>query len=1155
MKKLFSFLSMLLVAMTVWAGDLPTFSTEAAPVYYTVQFVGGQYINAPGNGDAFVTSKDKSSEGSLWAFIGTKDNFKMLSKNGQYASTKAGKATNGQDCPNMFYGVNSSSDAKELKFYTENGATEIGFATDNNMGINSWGGLKEGMSIGMWNHGDNNNKLQIVKEGENPPAPELGFKFSTTGDMHYYTIRNVNKAGDYAHYDGPNNYLQLGGEVDRNAVFYFEEATGSTGDFTAVYVRAYNAPNLYMTDFNAWGTNKKVWYVRAATATGVANCYNVCKTTSNVDTDQSTCWNHQSGGVKPWKAGSDKGSAWYFESVDPADLSVSEYASVKGGQRPSDISNLSLWYDFPATTTSAGNKWMEYGLPLGNGQIGTVLLGGILKDQIQFNEKTLYNGSPTAFGNHGTYANFGYINVMDISDTFSKEDDTKPVKDYVRYLDIEKGVAGVNYASAAGTQYTRRYFTSAPDKVFVAYYKAEGSEKLSLRFALAPDKYIGASTVTYGEDCAYFDGKSTTVSYGCKFKVVNTGGSITKTEKGIEVTGASEVMLIMSAHTNFDITKASCVSGTKEDAMKEVDNRLEASIQKGYNALYASHVENFGELMGRVSLQINNAASKKTTKDLVDFYATASNRTKADAYFLEQLYFQYGRYLEISCNNITISAPANLQGIWNNDSNTNFWHCDIHADVNVQMCYWPAETTNLSEMHLPFLQNIIWLSGDDRNYHTVAQKFKPGARGWMLPTENNIFGGCSNWEWNKMKTMSAWNCSHLWQHYRYTLDKEFLKQALPAMLRAAQFIKDISTHQNPDGTYYVDDEYSPEHGPSGHSTAFAQQNAADVVSSLIKGHKELGTESPLSATDVQEMEEFYAVLDKGLHTEQYNGKTCLKEWYDLTLNSQGDCAGHRHLSHLLALYPFGHVSGFATDAKEKELFQAAVNSLAARSATTVTGWSGGHKINLHARALEGDKAYSYFPLMFNHTGSYTIVMGGQGGLYYNLWDAHSPFQIDGNFGYCSGVAEMLMQSYDDCIHVLPAIPSAWTSGSVKGLKAVGGFIVDIDWTNSKATNVQIANPLGQPLVIESTTDLTKVLVKNQNEEGCVVQKTAKGYLINSKAGDVISIDYNKEPIATGISNIGNTMQSSLTYDLQGRQVNHSNFAGILLQKGAKKIVK
>ena len=846
----------------------------------------------------------------------------------------------------------------------------------------------------------------------------------------------------------------------------------------------------------------------------------------------------------------DANNAFKFVAIE--DVKAGDY-DVTGGQRPTDISALSLWYDFPATTTTVSNKWMEYGLPIGNGQIGAVLFGGISRDQIQFNEKTLYNGSPTYYGGeHGKYASFGNIYADDLSDVFT----TDGVKDYARYLDIEHGVAGVNFSSAAGTKYTRRYFTSAPDRVLVAHYTADGSEKMHLRFFYEPDNNINAKNLKYANGCAQFEGKSTTVTYGTQFRVYSTDGTVTTTDKGIEVDGATDIVLIMAAATNFDVTKTSCVSGTQANVNTNVNAILAAAELKGYDLLYADHVENFSGLMNRVSLQLGNAASTKTTKDLIDYYATASNRTKADGLFLEQLYFQYGRYLAVSCNNILVNVPSNLQGIWNADSNTNFWHCDVHADVNVQMNYWPVETTNLSECHLPFLNNIIWLSRDDRNYHSVAQRYRSGVRGWMCTTENNIFGGCSNWMAFQIKTLAAWYCSHLWQHYRYTLDKDFLKEALPAMLRAGQFLKDISTSKNPDGTYYVDDEYSPEHGPQGgHSTAFAQQNTTEVVRDIIDAAAELGDESPISAKDLQEMKDFYEVIDRGLHTESYGGKTCLREWYDLTLNSQGDAAGHRHLSHLMALYPYNHVSGFATDADGKKMFQAAVNSLHVRNATSVTGWSGGWKINLHARALEGNEAHSYFALMLKHTGSYTIDMAGQGGVYYNLWDAHSPVQIDGNFGYTSGVAEMLLQSYDGAIHLLPALPTEWKQGSVKGLKAVGGFIVDIDWEKSKATQVNIANPLGQTMTVQSDVDLTTVKVVNQNGkpvEVAAVEGAANLYSIASGKDDVISIDYTQPAVVDGIVRQQTTdnRQQSPAYDLQGRTYTGR---GVKVQKGKKTI--
>lgn len=849
-----------------------------------------------------------------------------------------------------------------------------------------------------------------------------------------------------------------------------------------------------------------------------------------------------------WNAG-DSNNKLYL--IDEAEMVSPDYLGIAGGNRPTDISKLSLWYDFPGTMGESGHPWMEYGLPLGNGQIGATLMGGIKVDEIQLNEKTLYNGTATDWGEHGTYANLASILVSDMAEIGSTKESGKPITNYTRYLDIEKGVAGVDFTSKDGTHFSRRYLTSAPHKVLVARYAAEGPEKLNLRFSYLPDAYINATKVTYKENTATFGGKLKAVEYSTEMRIVPIGGSQKTTDEGIEVKDASEIVLFMTVSTNFNDNYTSFTHGTRAQVASRNSEILDNAINDGWDKIYDAHVQQFSGLMGRVDLQLGSAASSKTTKDLVDYYATSTNRNKAAGLFLEQLYFQYGRYLEISCNNMPINVPANLQGIWNDDSNTGFWHCDIHADVNVQMNYWPAEPTNLSQMHMPFLNNIITLSQDEYNYHKVAQRYKDGVRGWMLPTENNIFGGCSQWYAFQIKTLAAWYCSHLWQHYRYTLDKEFLKRALPAMLRAAQFLKDIST-KAPNGTYYVADEYSPEHGPSGHSTAFAQQNTTEVVRSIIEGAEALGEESPISNKDYEEMKAFYEVLDKGLHTETYENKTCLSEWADLKLNSQNDAASHRHLSHLMALYPYGQVSGFSSDAQEKKLFKAAVNSLHVRNATDVTGWSGGWKVNLHARALEGDEARKVFALMLKHSQSYVIAMSGQGGCYYNLWDAHSPFQIDGNFGYTSGVAEMLLQSYDGDIHLLPALPSGWREGHVYGLKAVGDFTVDQEWSSGYFTSARIVNNQGQPLTLtigKMPKGKTIKAMVNGIERKIERHEDGRFSIPTATAGEVVEISVvSADEVGITLPNASKSNDS--VYNLNGQKVDKT-YHGVIVKENKK----
>ncbi len=846
---------------------------------------------------------------------------------------------------------------------------------------------------------------------------------------------------------------------------------------------------------------------------------------------------------------------------------------------------LTLWYVKPAM--GGDNPWMEYSLPLGNGHLGASLFGGIKVDQIQLNEKTIWTGTPTVIGNHGGYHNLGGIFVHDLSENFNTTD--KKAFNYNRFLDIERGVGGVNFSDKAGTKYERRYFSSAPDDVVAAHYKATGDNKLHLRFALVAGEDINASNPKYDENGEVsFAGKLPTVYYNARMKVVPTGGTMTVTKEGVEVKDATEVKVIFSAASTFDGSVPSRSTGDANTVAAKVQDIVTKAAAKSWAALESAHVADFESYMGRVKLNLNNASTKRNTQSLINSYNTSpSNKDSKEGLFLEQLYFNYGRYLMISSSRGNINVPSNLQGIWNDKAEAP-WNSDIHTNINVQMNYWPAETTNLSDCHLPFL-NYILDNYKGEGWQKAARWGDDGQKvGWTVFTESNIFGGMSTWG-NNYKEVNAWYCTHLWDHYRFTRDEAFLRKAFPAIWQSAQFWMErmIQDKVKKDGTFVAPNEYSPEQNehPREDGTAHAQQLITANLQIAQDAIKILGAESlGLSAADIAQLKKYVEKTDKGLHIEEYKGDwgdwasnlkinkgtKLLKEWKYAPYSVSGD-KGHRHMSHLMCLYPLNQVE------RGDDYFQPAVNALTLRG-DAATGWSMGWKVNLWARAKDGDHARRILNNALRHSTAY-ITDQYQGGIYYNLYDSHAPFQIDGNFGVCAGMAEMLLQSQNEVIEVLPALPRAWKNGSVTGLKAVGNFTVDVAWKNLLPSEVKIVSHLGLPLRVKVAGNtqklgeevdpykfdltLVKVLVNGRGAKVVPVETKDKKHptfeikaLVNGElkdvpAGATVTIDFSAPAVPTGIGLVKKQdAKKKQVFSLDGRAAS-SNSHGILVVNGQK----
>ena len=906
-------------------------------------------------------------------------------------------------------------------------------------------------------------------------------------------------------------------------------------------------------------------------------------------------WNNRENYLALWETGSvtgDQGSKFFIKEVDYTqypDEYFYEVSNITGVAAFSPKNPNTLWYTTSAEATGVSYPWMEYALPIGNGELGAMIFGGVHNEEIQFNEKTLWSGPANTVGAGGgnrTFMNFGSIIVENKDEAI-----WKGVTDYVRYLDIEDGISGVEFKNANGTKFTRKYLSSAPDQVIAAQYKAEGDDKMNLIFKLKPGQSIGASEVKYENGTAYFTGKMT-VSHAARLHVVaNEGATVTATDNGIKVENATEITFYLKGATNFngdmEVLNNYFTSETAADVNAKAKTAIEAAIAKGYEAIEADHIADFNAITKRMTFDLGLTTPTVDTKTLIDKYYpnnSGANSTANDHLFLEQLYFHFGRYLAISSNRQPIAAPNNLQGIWNDRGTDSPWNSDVHTNINIQMNYWPTEITNLSDLHKPFV-NFIIRGAQSTGWKEVGKRYNNG-HGWSVLTETSLYNSMSTWGDNYL-VANVWYTSHLWTHWRYTQDKEFLAKAFPVMWDCAKFwfhrliedrgFNNLEDEQasvrnyhtpykfEPDGTFVAPNEFSAEQhdNQTEDGTAHAQQMISYLFQNLADAIEILGVENTgLTAEDIAKLNLYLEKTDNGLHTETYTGawgnpyngvktgEKLLREWKYTPFDISND-RGHRHMSHMMALFPLDQIT------PESEYFTPAVNSLKLRG-DAATGWSMGWKVNLWARAQDGDHAHIIIKNALKHSTSYD-TNAGAGGIYYNLFDSHAPFQIDGNFGVCSGIAEMLMQSAHGYINVLPALPAVWKKqGDVKGMKAMGNFTVDFNWSAGKCQQIKIVSNAGAELKVRcdrGAMEIEKALV---TVNGAEVKTTvdANGIAtIPCAKDDVVVINFLEE--TTGINGVvaQQGAANNAIYDLSGRRIATTTAGQVYIQNGVKRLSK